>query len=440
MSKIKILGLFVAAVFFLSVAMLLSGVTIWSGDDPMQVLLNDPVAAELMAYVEAADEVRENPSPTAKLAHYQEWKERFQKVIADNPRSQFVGDAKDHLLSLYNGLGEYDKSQTMLQVMISETRDPRKKLQLQNELGTISRVRHRDSQNQSDIQKAQEAFAQANEIFLSLSSEERDDRIVGMQVVNLYTAAMAAREANDHARSVTLFRSARELFLSSTKIGEYATSMGYSLEPIANQEMVQWIRVKEETNALECLKVLSELPSPRWSPSHYALNYATLWYVNDTKGFQGFVSKWLSENAFDDETPILMARLGFSYFDDGLYDKALPIYETLRDKHREDFQKLEPKAFQQGNDGHYERVLFDLAKIYAQRGDVSKAANTKTELTTLLPQSSLAEILTGSVFSSEETWTLPERPRYLALRISLAVVGLALILLALYLLWTREKE
>jgi len=135
-----------------------------------------------------------------------------------------------------------------------------------------------------------------------------------------------------------------------------------------------------------------------------------------------------------------MAYLGFSYFDDNQYDKAFPIYETLRDKHRDDFRRLEPKTFEQGNGGYYERVLFDLAKIYAQRGDVSKATNTKTELTTLLPQSSLAKILTGGVFSSEETWAPPERPRYLALRISLAVIGLALLLLALYLLWTREKE
>jgi len=71
-----------------------------------------------------------------------------------------------------------------------------------------------------------------------------------------------------------------------------------------------------------------------------------------------------------------MARLGFSYFDDTLFEKALPIYETLRDKHRADFQKLKSKAFQQGNGGHYEAILRPLYRIYSQRNAKDAKKNT----------------------------------------------------------------
>jgi len=325
--------------------------------------------------------------------------------------------------------------------MISEASNPIEKIELQNQLGAVSRARHASSQEQSDVQKAQEAFEQANELYRSLPPEQQGGRAGGIQVVALCTAAVAAREANDHEKSATLFRSARELFQASQDSAMFAASVGYDLESITNQEMNQWIRVKKETDALKCLEILSTLPSPRWAPSYYALNYAALRYEKDSKGFQSFVSKWLDTNAFDDRTPILMARLGFSYFDSELYEKALPIYETLRDKHRSDFQRLEPEAFKQGNGGHYERVLFHLAHVYAQQGDVGKAESVKTELTTLLPDSTLGKFLTDSGISpSEEAWISPERPRYLALRIFLFVASIIVISWGLYLLWTKEKE
>jgi len=405
-----------------------------------EIQRRDPVGAVLMAYVEAVDEFRDlkDPSPTARLAHYQEWKERFQKIVAEYPlkgtqfpRDLFIRTAKGKLLSLYNGLEEYDKSQALLQEMISEARSPEEKIDLYNELGTVSRTRHWSSQNQSDIQKAQEAFEQANTLFLSLSPEERerDSSIGGAQIVNLCTAAMATREANDHAKSATLFRSARELFQSSTESAKYAVTMGYDLEIIAEQEMLQWIRVKEEVNALHCLKILSELPSYRWVPSYYALGYSTLWYTGDSKGFQDFVSKWLDENAFDDRTPILMARLGFSYFDDKLFEKALPIYEALRDKHRADFQKLESKAFQQGSGGYYEKILHHLNQIYSQQNDRGKAERTKTEMISLFPESPLVTVLYDPKSAEDQTeFTLPERGRYLAFRIFCLITGIVLIL------------
>ena len=440
MKKMRVLGVFVFALLLLSVAVL-SQYALQPGEDPMQALLKDPVVAELMAYDEAADEVRGNPSPATRLAHCQEWKERIQNVLDENPQSQFAGSARVKLLGLYNGLKEYDKSQALLQELIAEAKTPEEKIGWQNELGTISMRRSLDSQDQNELKKAQEAFEEANKLYLSLSPEKQKGPLGGEQIDSLFTAAVAAREANDHEKSATLFRSARELFQSSTECAAHAAMIGYDLEVIAEREMNQWITLRKESDALRCLEILSKLPSFRWCPSLYALNYATMWYVNNSKGFQDFVSQWLDENSFDERTPILMARLGFSYFDDGLYDMALPIYETLREKHRGDFQRLEPKAFEQGNGGHYERVLHDLFKIYSQRGDKNKADNMRTELTTLLPDSALGKLL-SPIKPLLEDWTPPERdrPRYLALRITCIVVGIVLILWGLYLAWTEKKK
>jgi hypothetical protein len=403
-------------------------------DDDIPELL-DPIQEAFVAYDVAVNEFRENPSPAARLTHRQEWRDRFEKVIADNPNSMSIGAARRQLLGLYNGLDEYDKSQTLLHVMVSEATIPEEKVFFLNQLGTVSRLRYLSSQDQSDSQKSREAFEQANELFLSLPPERQEGRLGGDQIINLGSAAAGARDAGDHERSAMLYRNARELYQSLPENAAHAASV-CGLESIANQEMNQWIRVKKAAEALKCLEILSNLPSARWSPSYYALNYATQWYEKDSKGFQDFVSNWLAKNDFDERTPILMACLGFSYFDDKIYDKALPIYETLRDKHRGDFQRLETKAFEQGSGGHYEQILYHLSVIYSQGNDRGKIESVKTEMVNLLPESPFVKFLTGQN-RSEVDWTPPERASYLWLRILSAVTGIVLILLALYLNWRK---
>ena len=203
-------------------------------EDPFQVMLNDPAGAELMAYDKAVDEFRklEDPSPVARLTHYQEWKERFQKVITENPHARFVWEAKVKLLSLYNGLDEFDKSQALLQELISEAKTTEERIRWQNQLGTVSQMRYLDSQDQSELEKSQDAFERANDLYLSLPPEKKDSDLGGRQVIALCTAATTARGSNDHEKSATLFRSARELFQSSTESAIYAVSVGYDLEVI----------------------------------------------------------------------------------------------------------------------------------------------------------------------------------------------------------------
>ena len=440
MKKMGILGVLVSAVLFLPMPAL-SQFMPKHGEDPMQVWLSDPIGTTLRAYDEANNEFREleNPSPVARLAHYKKWEKRFQEAITQHPESMFLWEAKVKLLGLHNGLEKFDLSQELLQDLIATSRRPEDKIRWQNELGIVSRARYWTSQDQSELEKAQAAFDQADELYRSLPPEKQDGPLGGQRIVSSCIAAVAAREAKDHEKAATQFRSARELFQSSTESAMFAASAGYDLEIITEQEMLEWIQVKKETDALKCLEILSEGQPRRWVPSYYALHYATLWYESNSKGFQNFASSWLDKNTFDERTPIFMACLGFSYFDDGLHEKALPIYETLRDKHRGDFQRLEPKAFQQGNGGHYERVLADLVKIYSQRKEVGKVESLMTELTTLLPDSSRAKMLKCLNPSLDESeWIPPERAQNLGFRIFCAVMGMALILLGIYLAWRKN--
>jgi|GEM_PF-2283411 len=415
------------------------------GEDYLHVMLNDPVGAELIAYDEAVNEFRklDDPSPFARLAHYQEWRDRFRKVIGENPHAKFVWEAKSKLLSLYNGLEEFDKSQALLQELIADAKTTDEKIRWQNQLGTVSRLRHQGTQEQRDFQMSQEAFEKAHELYLSLSSEKQSGYAGGNQIVALCTAATTARESNDHEKSATLFRSARELFQSSPESAMYAVSVGYGLEIITELEMNQWIILKRDAESLKCLEILSTLPVSRWPPSYYAQQYAERRYenINDSTGFQNFVSQWLDENAVDERTPILTARLAFSYFRDGQYDKALPIHETLREKHMADFRRLEPDAFRNGRGGHYESILLNLNQIYLHQGDMDRADRMKTELINLLPESPFTRAWSEPEFSEDQPeYQPPKQASYLLLRIFLVIVGIIMILWGLYLARSKERK
>ena len=292
------------------------------------------------------------------------------------------------------------------------------------------------------VNRALDAFEQAYKLYLSLSSEARNSREVGgRQVVALCKAGNLSGMLDNHKKSATLYQSARELFQASTENAVYAVMVHYDLEHIVEQEMLAWVHAKEESKALNCLEMFSKLRPYRWPPSHYALMYSELWYENNSRRFQDFVSKWLSKNVPDERTPILRARLGFSCYDDGLFEQAIPIYEVLRDKHRGDFQKLEPDAFRQGSGGHYGRILSDLAIIYLRQGNFDGAEKVKSELTELLPQSSDIERLTPEHWSVDMA-QLPQpqrNMRHILIRGIFMVAGVALILCGLYLRYSGRK-
>ena len=85
-------------------------------------------------------------------------------------------------------------------------------------------------------------------------------------------------------------------------------------------------------------------------------------------------------------------------------------------------------------------MLHDLAVIYMQQGDRNKAENMRTELTTLLPDSTLGKFLTDSAPLSSEDWTQLKRAPYLGFRIATFIIGIVLIILGLYLAWIKEKK
>jgi tetratricopeptide (TPR) repeat protein len=404
----------------------------------------DPVLSVLEAYNKAVEDFRkqENPSSETRSNWMREWKKRLQETITQNPQNANIEMAKIKLLGLNNSLGEFNESQILLQEMVAETKNPVEKIRWFNELGEAFRANYLSLKIQEDAQKSLNAFEQSYTLYQSLSPQIQDDDndFGGRQIVVLCMAGEMATVLKDNTKSVTFYQFAREIFQRSTKNAMYAVLVGYDLEYILENEMIGWIQCKNVPKAFTILNMFSKLQSYRWSPSYYALRYATLLYENDPENFQIFVAKWLEDNDDDERTPIPMAYLGFSYFDGGLLEQSFPIYKILRNK-QDSFQKLEPDAFRDGRGGCYDRILSDLAVIYLRSGEIDEAEKIKEELKKLLPQSRNIDMLSSENFLidrfvlKQQQWTL----KYLLFRSSLIVVGFVLIVLGLYFHW-RDRS
>jgi tetratricopeptide (TPR) repeat protein len=406
----------------------------------------DPVISVLDAYNKAVEDFRkqEAPSSETKINWMREWKKRFQEIITENPQNDHIETVKLELLGLNNSLGEFNESQVLLQEMIVGANGPLEKIRWLNELGETFRENYYSSKTQDDAKKSLDAFEQSYALYLSLSPKVQDNEEVGgRQIASLYMAAGMAKILNDHAKSATLFQFARQIFQQSTKSKMFAALVGCDLELIAENEMMEWIQCKNVPNALTALTLFSKLQPYRWPPSYYALKYAMLLYEDDSKNFQVFVAKWLHDNHSDERTPILMAYLAFSYFDDGLFKQSFPIYKILRNK-QESFQKLEPDAFRDGRGGCYDKVLSDLAVIYLRSGKFDEAEKVKEELKKLLPQSRNIDLLTSENFTIDlydlyeikQQWNV----RHLLFRGVLLVIGFLLIVLGLYFHWSNNHS
>jgi tetratricopeptide (TPR) repeat protein len=402
----------------------------------------DPVLSVLDAYNKSVEDIRkqENPSSETISNWMREWKKRFQEAIAQNPQNANIEMVKIKLVGLNNSLGEFNESQILLQELVDGTKNPVEKIRWFNELGETFRANYFFLNVQEDARKSLNAFEQSYTLYQSLSPKIQDDGddFGARQIIALCMAGEMAKILKDNTKSVALYQFAREIFQRSTKNAMYAVLFGYDLEYILENEMVGWIQCENIPKACTILKMFSKLQSYRWPPSYYALKYATLSYENDPENFQIFVVKWLEDNHDDERTPILMAYLGFSYFDDGLFEQSLPIYKILRNK-QDSFQKLEPDAFRDGRGGCYDRILSDLAVIYLRSGEIDEAEKVKEELKKLLPQSPNIDMLSSENFlidrfvfkQQQQQWIW----KYWFFRSMLIVAGLILIILGFYFRW-----
>jgi tetratricopeptide (TPR) repeat protein len=140
----------------------------------------------------------------------------------------------------------------------------------------------------------------------------------------------------------------------------------------------------------QCRQVLDEfytLRNPRWDPSFYAKECADMFYENKPIQYQEFVSDWLQKHPSDKYTAVLMARLALSYYRTERYMQALPIFESLRNEHLQDFQRENAEAFKRGHGGYYDFIMEGLMMIYLRRGEFEEAKKVQQELKKHLPNS-----------------------------------------------------
>ena len=401
-------------------------------------ITSDPIQSALKEYEEASNEfrTRKNPSTEERIELWREWQTRLTEVVDQNPDSKRITAARIALLGLCNGLGEFDQSEAILSKIIDESDSVEEKIYMYNELGEVLKTKYWGNKSSSIAEESVDAFEKSYSLYRSLPKSSQESPYLGsQQVVSLCMAGRMLRLLDRRTDSAEKYQSARELLQSSQEIAIEAQHLGYDLEGIADLEMVEWVNAKEETRALHCLDILSKLSSYRIPPSSYALKYAKLQYAPNSMEFQQFVSEWLDSHSPDEQTPILMAELGISYYNDEQLEKALHIYEDLRSKHASDFQKIEENAFRKGRGGCYGKILYDMAVIYLRQGKVEEAENVKSELTTLLPNTPNLEYLTPESFSADLATFSEEDTRktnnYL-IRILFVIVGASFIFLGIY--------
>jgi tetratricopeptide (TPR) repeat protein len=371
----------------------------------------DPI---LSALEEATNEfrARKNPSTEERIELRREWQRRLTEVVDQNPDSEHIKAARRTLLGLCNGFGEFDQSEAILSKIIDESDSVEEKIYMYKELGEVLRAQYWGNKSSSTAEESVDAFEKSYSLYRSLPKSSQEIPYLGSeQVVSLCMAGRMLSLLDRRTDSAEKYQSARELSQSSQEIAIEAQHLGYDLEAIAQSEMVEWVNAKEETRALYCLDILSKLSSYRMPPSSYALQYAKLQYAQNSMKFQQFVSEWLDSHSPDEQTPVLMAELGISYYNDEQLEKALHIYEALRNKHASDFQKIEENAFRKGRGGYYGKILYDMAVIYLRQGKVEEAENVKSELTTLLPNTPNLQYLTPESFSGYLTTCSEEDTR-----------------------------
>ena len=277
----------------------------------------DPIHSALKEYEEASNEfrTRKNPSTEERIELWREWQRRRTEVVDQNPDSERITAARIALLGLCNGLGEFDQSEAILSKIIDESDSVEEKISMYKELGEVLKTKYWRNKSSSIAEESVDAFEKSYSLYRSLPKSSQESPYLGsQQVVSLCMAGRMLRLLDRRTDSAEKYQSARELLQSSQEIAIEAQHLGYDLEGIADLEMVEWVNAKEETRALCCLDILSKLSSYRMPPSSYALKYAKLQYAPNPMEFQQFVSEWLDSHSPDEQTPVLMAELGISYY------------------------------------------------------------------------------------------------------------------------------
>jgi tetratricopeptide (TPR) repeat protein len=180
---------------------------------------------------------------------------------------------------------------------------------------------------------------------------------------------------------------ARKIYSQSVDAAAHTESTGIGLESLLEGEMRGWVKCGNADKAKEVLGEFSALRNPRWDPSFYAKECADMLYENKPIKYQEFVSDWLQKHPIDKQTAVLMARLALSYYRTEQYMKALPLFETLRNEHLQDFQREDAEAFKRGHGGYYDFIMEGLMMIYLRRGEFEEAKKVQQELKKHLPNS-----------------------------------------------------
>jgi hypothetical protein len=207
---------------------------------------SDAVRTEIEAYHASANEVRSSyaENPEVRKKWLLEWRDRFLKVIEENPQSPHIAAARSGLLGLYNGMGEFGESQKLLEVIINETDSPAKKSYYYNEMGEIARIQAIASKSSEYAQKSFDAYEKGYNIYKTLDEETRGRMHSDSQ--QIYALALAGSLASFFDGMETkipyYYGEARKIYSQSVDAAAHTESTGIGLESLLEGEMRGWVK------------------------------------------------------------------------------------------------------------------------------------------------------------------------------------------------------
>ena len=264
------------------------------------------------------------------------------------------------------------------------------------EAGEIKRNLSRKTQLDANRKAAIEAFSEAISITRELSQETlpQADRLSNVVLYAVWIAELEAdcSDEPERSRSLASYRTAREEYAAllaahQEPVGPLAITR-WTIPKIAAREAIHALTIERYADALLALRAMAGSTEDLVIPSvciQEAANRLPVQSRRDVDGYVRFLDEWLRDAVPDDHICFVRWALAEALCAQGNSALARPILADLRGHALFAFDKVEPKALEEGTGGTYSMVLRQLRDIEANEGDIDEALATNATYLDLYP-------------------------------------------------------
>jgi len=309
---------------------------------------HDALRTLLDQYVKASTDLRSSDAVELK-AFYRKWLQKIRTALDSSPKSPSAAGACEVLVSLANGLEEWNMSAAFAQQAIAHTSDPwrqaiwrtdRANALLEADRGASPQAH--TSEAIAELQRALSVFRDPKNVSSSAvvslggSSEHSVDFAVGRMVEATHLLARAlgdrladpigaAEELRRTRDSVTRLRKPNTARPNSNPLGISP------IEDLAASEAKRFAQAGGRRQAFKAIDSIFEIAHPVNPPSMYA-EIACDALSKDGVDHEAFINAaeaWLASRPADGFTPMLTSTLAFHYCGAGQVERAVKMGENV---------------------------------------------------------------------------------------------------------------